>query len=344
MKMKLSDWIAEAGLDAPPCAPVDPAITERIREQTMQQIQTGHKGKKFRVLLAVAATVAALSITAAAAYVAVHANNRDLMAASPLTGGSQPQVIDETSAAVIDEAANDLALSCTDSGSTVTLDSVMGFATDDLSVVYLSLTMDYPDGTTFSCDASELGFRSWFLRPTDGEMGNGSGSQVTVANDDGTCSVMLMFEFDSNLSGKTATLELEQFGNMSGENLEAIGEGAAQAEVSGAWNFTLGLPLGQPDEVAFDAALFDDAAFMPTSIALSEFGGCVTLADDRTALSQVTLEFEDGSTYDGEFRSFANGSDETGEFHFTNGFVFEAPQDLTHAVALILDGVRVPLG
>lgn len=345
MKMNWSDWAAQANLDAPEFAPVDPAVIERIQERTMKQITVNKvKRRRGRVLLTVAAALAALSLTAGAVYVATRAGTRELMEAGPLTGGFQPQEISETSAAVIDEAQKDMALQSTSGGTTVTLDSIMGFATDQLSVLYLTMNVACPEGTDLCCDADCLRFVDRHIEFEPELLSSGSGSTVALGNDDGTYSVMLMYEVEGNLSGRTVTLELSDFtGVCDEEDLMQLFHGTLEPAVVGDWSFTFEPELDVPDEVEFDAALFKGAAFEPKSIQLCELGGAVTCVDDSVLLQEVAVEFADGTVYEGTFRSFGEFNEQTGERHFTCGFVFEAPQDLTNATALIVDGVRVPL-
>ncbi len=344
MKIAFSDWIAETDPDTPAYAPVDPAVIERIREQAMDKIQPKKKlSRRARAFLTAAAVLAALSITAGAVYLASHAGSRELMEAGPLSNGNHPQVIDETSAAILSEAESAVGLQSTDNGSAVTLESIMGFATDQLSVIYLTLNVAYPEGTEFDCSADDLGFVVQHLEFDPDMHVSGGGSSVAIYNDDSTYSIMLMYEFEGDLSGSRATLELTDFANIGEENMRRLFDGTAKAEVPGTWRFTFDLPLDKPDTVAFDPALFDSAAFHPVSISLCGFGGALTLADDSVYLERIALELADGTTYDGVFRSFAAGNDETGEIHYTYGFVFEAPQDLSNAAALLIEGVRVPL-
>lgn len=345
MKMNWSDWVAQANLEAPSFADVPPAVIERIQERTMKQITAKKtKRRKIRVLLTVAAALAALSLTAGAVYVATRAGTRELIAAGPLTGGSLPQEISETSAAVIDETQRDMGLQSTSGGTTVTLESTMGFATGQLSVMYLTMNVACPEGTDFGCDVDCLGFVNQHMEFEPELRSSGSGSTVVLANEDGTYSVMLMYEVEGDLSGSTVTLELSDFTGMGDdETMIQLFNGTLEPTIVGDWSFTFDPGLDVPDAVEFDPALFDGVSFLPESIALCELGGAVTCVDDSVLLQEVAVEFADGTIYEGQFRSFGESNDLTGECHFTCGFVFEAPQDLTNAAALIIDGVRVPL-
>ncbi len=346
MKLQYSELISLSGPDVLETDPVAPDALERIRERTMKQIRPNRNlSKRAIALLTAAAVFAALSITAGAVYLAVRAGNQDLMAAGPLTGGREPQQIDETAAAIIDEATQPLTIVYEDEETAVTLESVMGFATKPLSVMYLTFNVDYPDGTVFDCTADDLGFVRQDLRFSDDLFASGSGSHVVIMNDDGTCSIMMMYEFEADLSGHSAELTLTDFGNVSKEAMPGIYDGTDAPAVTGEWTFSFDLSLlGAPDEIAFDAALFEQAHFRPVTIELCEFGGALTLENDSVDLQAVALELKDGSLYQGVFRSFCEFNESTGEIHYTHGFVFEVPQSLENAAALVVEGIRIPLG
>lgn len=345
MKLKFSELIALSGQEIPDTEPVAPDALERIREHTMKQLKPHrHLSRRAVALLTAAAVFAALSITAGAVYLTVRASNRELMAAGPLTGGRELQQIDETAAAIIDSATEYLTIIDESKATTVTLESIMGFATEPLSVMYLTFNVDYPDDTVFNCTADDLGFVTQSLRFSDGLWPSGGGSSVAIINDDGTCSVMMMFEFEADLSNSSATLTLTDFGDVSEEKMHALYEGTASAEVSGEWSFTFDLSsLGAPNEIEFDAALFAQAKFQPLRIELCEFGGALTLEDDSVDLQTIALELRDGSVYQGVFRSFCEFNETTGELHYTHGFVFEVPQAIENAAALVIEGIRIPL-
>ena len=66
-------------------------------------------------------------------------------------------------------------------------------------------------------------------------------------------------------------------------------------------------------------------------------------ATKRSTVCAAALELKDGSVYQGVFRSFCEFNETTGEIHYTHGFVFEVPQSLENATALVVEGIRIPL-
>lgn len=235
-----------------------------------------------RVLIA-AAVVAALTVTAGAVYVITHQNTKALMETGPNSGGNIPVELDERSLSVIDNTSQDYGTSVTDNSTTVTLDSVMGFQSEEMSVVYLTLTVAPPAGTELTADIQDCGF--WEQQPDFFGASSAGGSTTAIDNGDGTYSVMLMYTVMGEIESDRMQLTLSGFGNVSKEAAHGLFDGTREIEVPGTWSFTIeGLQLTEPEMLAFDAALFAGTGIQPSKITVSPFGGTVTMADPSNDL------------------------------------------------------------
>lgn len=350
-----------------------------------------------RVLIA-AAVVAALTVTAGAVYVITHQNTKALMETGPNSGGYHPVELDERSLSVIDNTSQDFGTSVTDNSTAVTLDSVMGFQSEEMSVVYLTLTVVPPAGTELTADIQDCGF--WEQQPDFFGASSGSGSTTAIDNGDGTYSVMLMYTVMGEIESDRMQLTLSGFGNVSKEAAHGLFDGTREIEVPGTWNFTIeDLQLTEPETLEFDTALFAGTGIEPSMITVSPFGGTVTMADPSNdvvaahreelkaicpdleidwnqmtaeqlnlllaegsvftdeqtdaicelldngtgssfgGINSIQLQYPDGSTYEGQVVHLSK--DEDGNMIVR--YIFEAPQDLDQAEALVIEGIHVPL-
>lgn len=368
---------------------------KRIQQKTMSKLGRRSRRRVPRLLIA-AAVAAVMMVTAGAAYVISHQSTKALMETGPNTGGYFPVELDERSLSVIDDTAQDYGTSVTDNGTTVTLDSVMGFRSEEMSVVYLTLTVAPPADTELTADIQDCGF---WEQQTD-FFGTSSGTTTAIDNGDGTYSVMLMYTVMGEIESDRMELTLSGFGNVSKEAAHGLYDGTREIEVPGTWSFTIeDLQLTEPENLAFDAALFADAGIQPSKITVSPFGGTVTMADpsedvvaahreelkaicpdmdidwdQMTAeqlntllaegatftdeqelaiydlldygtgssfggINSIQLQYPDGSIYAGQVVHLS--TDENGNMIVR--YIFEAPQDLDQAEALVIEGTEVPL-
>ncbi len=368
---------------------------KRIQQKTMNKLGTRSRRRVPRLLIAAAVAVVMMG-TVGAAYVISHQNTKALMETGPNTGGYYPVELDERSLSVIDNTSQDYGTSVTDNGTTVTLDSVMGFRSEEMSVVYLTLTVAPPAGTDLTADIQDCGF--WEQNPDFFGASSGGGSTTAIDNGDGTYSVMLMYTVMGEIESDTMELTLSGFGNVSKEVAHGLYDGTREIEVPGTWSFTIeNLQLTNPETLEFDAALFAGAGIQPSKITVSPFGGTVTMAsndvvaahreelqaicpdldidwnrmtaeqlnlllaegavfteeqtdaiwellDNGTGssfggINSVQLQYPDGSTYDGQVVHLS--TDENGNMIVR--YIFEAPQSLDQAEALVIEGTVVPL-
>ncbi len=239
--------------------------------------------------LIAAILVIALSI-GAVAYAISHANTARLMAAGPHTGGREAVAIDETGQQLIDNASVDYGIRCTDHGTTVTLDSVMGFADQTKSLVYLTLTITPPEGFEFPDDMTDWGF--WGSSHLDTGV-TGGGSSVAVKNDDGTASFMLMWITNEDVRTLDARLRLGGgenggFGISSKENAPALFDGSRQIELPGSWEFDLGrIELAPTQELALDRQTLAEAGLPLKSLHLTSFGGIALMDNPHVHDAQI---------------------------------------------------------
>lgn len=252
-------------------------IDENYLEEAARYGTRKKRPRLTRVLIA-AAVVAALTVTAGAAYVISHQNTKALMETGPNTGGYYPVELDQQSLSVIDNTSQDFGTSVTDNGTTVTLDSVMGFQSEEMSVVYLTLTVAPPAGTELTADIQDCGF--WEQQPDFFGASCGGGSTTAIDNGDGTYSVMLMYTVMGEIESNRMQLTLSGFGNVSKEAAHGLFDGTREIEVPGTWSFTIeDLQLTEPETLEFDTALFAGTGIQPRKITVSPFGGTVTMAD-----------------------------------------------------------------
>lgn len=238
----------------------------------------------------IAAVLAVLLSLGAVAYAIAHVNTVRLMHAGPSTGGREAVSIDETAQQLIDNESVDYGISQTSQGTTVTLDSVMGFTDETKSLLYITLTVTPPEGFAFPDDMTDWGF--WGNFHLDADV-SGSGSEVAVKNDDGTASCMLMWISNANLSAKNAALKLGGldsggFGNISKENARLLNDGIRQIELPGNWEFDLGrIELPPTQEIALNEDVLSAAGLPLKSLHLTSFGGIALMGSPHVQDAMV---------------------------------------------------------
>lgn len=368
-----------------------PEVPYPTAAQTLKRTREklGIKGRKrIRTWTLVAAALVVLFGITAGAYYITHEKTVALMETGPNSGGRQTVALEEENAQVIDGAAMDYGITVTDNGTAVTLESVMGSRSEKLSIVYLTLTVSPPEGTTLPEILQDWGFLNWSPKLSAGGLG-ADGSQTVAVQEDGTVGVMLMYLYRGDVGGQAMELTLEDFGCVGKEARAALEAGTSSMELSGKWSFSIDrLTLEDAKTLTPDPALFAKAKAVPTEITLSEFGCAVSMeggmiTDDLTdALEEIQDKYPDldwanmsleqlqGILAEGVFTEaetelleeimactpepftvqirYMDGSvyaEATclGSGKGTTYFLFEAPQNLSQAQELIINGVEIPL-
>jgi hypothetical protein len=180
-------------------------------------------------------------------------------------------------------------MTVTDSGASVTLDSIMGFHAEDMSVLYITLTIQPPAGTQFTADIQECGFLERATQLTTEVLG-GSSYQSAIWNEDGTISAMLLNLYPGDVGDCGMTLHLGGFGNVSKAVIGDLYSGAREIEMPGDWEFQIDqLNLDTPITLSVDASLFQELGLSPVSATLSSFGGMLTLHNTAGDISTAML-------------------------------------------------------
>ena len=282
-----------------------------------------------RVALIAAVLAIVLSFGAVAYYVVTHPKTAALIEAGPMTNGRIPVTVDETGMQIIDNAAIDLNLSQTSNGTTVTVDSVMGFRDPTSSMLYLTLTITPPEGYEFPEDMKDWCFQMPRIAavPDDIELGR---AESTIKNPDGTASMLMLFFPNGDLNHHSLHLDLEGFGMASKETYHEIAEGIRTIELPGNWIFHFDLPeLPETQEISFDAQAVKEAGLPMTALRLNSFGGVAELEPqdvsqlrtlretygDQLKTDFPTLDFD--RMDDAEFDALCAGGD-------VEGFLTEA--------------------
>lgn len=237
-----------------------------------------------RVALIAAVLAAVLSLSVMA-YAIARANSVRLMETGPLTNGRIPVTVDETGRQIVDSSAIELNLSQSSNGTTVTVDSVMGFRDPTSSMLYLTLTITPPEGYEFPEDMKDWCFETSRIAavPDDILMGR---MESTVKNPDGTASMLMLFMPNGDPENHGLHLDLENFGRASKETYHEIFEGIRTIELEGNWIFNFDLPaLPETQEIRFDAAACKAAGLPMTALRLNSFGGVALL--EQQEISQL---------------------------------------------------------
>jgi hypothetical protein len=397
--MRITDLLDDYQEDSIPMITSVPTPTaEEVLDLTRKKLGRT-RSHRIPVLVLVAALVAMLSISAGAAYYIGHERSANLVASGIYTGGAEAVELDDTAREVIDAASQDYGITVTDSGASVTLESIMGFHSEDMSVLYITLTIQPPAGTQFTADIQACGFLERMPQLTTEVLG-GSGYQSAIWNEDGTISAMLLYIYQGDVGDCGMSLHLGGFGNISKEVASALYSGKREIEIPGDWEFQIDhLNLDTPITISVDASLFQDSGLSPASVAMSSFGGMLTLnntaGDISTAMirahqeelskllpdqdldnitwSQITSLYESGAISQEEMEEIDNIIGEVTDVNvastlqliysdgsvypadstvwsgvnaygqFQTMFLFEAPQDLSQAEYLSLDGIKIPI-
>ncbi len=240
-----------------------------------------------RAALIAAILAALLSLSAMAYYAITHANTVKLMEAGPMSNGRVQVTIDENGQKIIDDAAIDLGICQTSNGTTVTVDSIMGFEDPTGSMLYLTFTVTPPEGFEFPEDMAYWCF--WNVRtaavPDDILVPR---AESTVRNPDGTASVLWMIFPSGETAGHKLHIAFEGFGMASKEVCADLYAGTRTIELPGQWEFELDLPtLPQTQDISFNADAVKEAGLPMTALRLNSFGGIVEL--EKQELSQLKL-------------------------------------------------------
>lgn len=345
MKVKITDLMDDYYDSTIEIPQIDAPSSRKIKELTMKKIERPPR-KKRRIpkgILIAAIFVMLFCFTAGASYIITHQKTVALMETGPNTGGYIPVEIGEKSVSVIEKTSKDINLSVQDSGTTLTMDSLMGMSTEDMSVVYMTFTLTPPEGTVFTADISDCGFMYASIFPTSGETPDfgADGSVTAIDNGDGTISTMLMWIFRGDVSGMPYTIHLEGFGNVSKEAARALYSGERQIEVPGTWEFNLDeFPLEIPQALTVDESLFENTVYKSAEIQIAPFGGTIRFADGvidnlyGELPYQVLVEYPDGSTNE-SWTCYLN--------HGAYIFIFDAPQPVDEASYLVIEDIKIPM-
>lgn len=261
-----------------------------------------------RIALAAAAVAAVLSLNVIA-FSIIRSDSVHLMESDPIGEGKQAVIIDERSAQVIEAQSVNYGISVTDNGTTVTLESLMGYSTDRDSLLYLTMTVTPPDGTALPQDISQYGFVDVVTSfPFDAadetawDIPQGGGTTTAVKNPDGTVSVMLMRLFSAPVENAPMTLVLKDF-DLCGkagarartaqeEQSENPLEKAAPA-IEGTWKFSLGrLHLPKQEIRMLDKSALEQAGLPFQTVELTAFGGKITCEDTApSVLERLRREY-----------------------------------------------------
>lgn len=316
-------------------------------DRTMPAKQRAHTASRYRIpraALIAAVLVVLLSVSAIAYYVVSHANTAALMEAGPFSNGNVRSEIDETGQQLIENAAIDLGFSQTSNGTTITLDSMLGFKDTKESLMYLTFTITPPEGYEFPEDMQYWCF--WNDRrklvPEDYEIPY---TASTVKNPDGSASVLWAMMPQCDLSGYRLHIEIGGFGTADKELVASLYDGSRVIELPGSWTFDFTLPdLPDTQEITLDAAALREAGLPVTALRLSDFGGIAEL-EHVQQLENFTLEYPDGTEYTVSFGEngdnlWLNMDEQSRPFCQV---LFLNPQPVRKASAIVIDGVRIPL-
>jgi len=245
-----------------------------------ERIAPAHRRIPRGALIA-AVLAALLSISAVAYYAISHANTVALLESNPMTDLPVEVHVDETGQQIIENAAIDLGISQTSNGTTVTVDSIMGYKDPTESKLYLTFTITPPEGFEFPEDMSYWCF--WDVRftavPDDIPIGR---TEATVKNLDGTASVLWVFSPMGDIAGHKLHIEFGGFGAASKEVCEDLYMGRRTIELPGNWEFDLDIPeLPATQEIAFDRAAVKEAGLPMTALRLNSFGGVAELEEQE---------------------------------------------------------------
>lgn len=305
-----------------------------------------------RAVLIAAALTVLLSLGAVAYQLISHANTAALLQKNPFSEGNVQPPVDETGMQIMNNSAIDLGLSQTSNGTTISVDSLMGFTDPTHSLYYLTFTVTPPEGYEFPDNMKYWCFwdERFKLVPEDIDIVYAAS---TVKNPDGTASVLWALDPLGDPSGHKLHVEIGGFGTADKEVVASLYDGSRQIELPGHWSFEFELPtLPETREIKLDAAALKESGLPVTELRLNEFGGLLWLdrnimeaAGKGDHLESFTLEYPDGTEYSVSFGEYGNNLwpdyDEQGQLF--NLIVFLNPQPIENACAIVIDGVRIPI-
>ena len=343
-----SDIIRRAigGIDAELIEAADHAIPAKRTSSSVSRYRIP------RVALIAAALAVLLSVSALAYHLISHANTAALLQKNPFSEVDVQPPADATGMQIMNNSAIDLGLSQTSNGTTISVDSLMGFTDPTHSVYYLTFTVTPPEGYAFPDDMKYWCFWDYryTLVPDDIACPHGAS---TVKNPDGTASVLWALDPFGDPSGHKLHIEISGFGTADKEVVWSLYDGSRQIELPGSWTFDLELPtLPETREIKLDAAALKEAGLPVTALRLNEFGGLLWLdrnmmeaAGKGDHLERFTLEYPDGTEYSVSFDEYGNNlwPDYDDQGQLFNLIVFLNPQPIENACAVVMDGVRIPL-
>lgn len=300
-----------------------------------------------RVGLIAAVLALLLSFGAGAYYLVAHQNTAALLEAGPMSNGSVRPELDETGLQILDNAAIDLGLAQQSNGTTVRLDSLMGYQDPRQSLLYLTFTVIPPAGYEFPEDMKLWCFWDdhFTLVPDDIPI---SYAASTVRNPDGSASVLWVMMPMGDPSGHRLHIKLGGFGTADKEVVASLYDGSREIELGGSWEFDLQLPrLPETREISLDAAALREAGLPLTGLRLNSFGGVAELeqaGEMPRSLKSLRLIYPEGREYSISFGEHGDNLwlnwDETGSFC---QILFLNPQPIREAEAIVIDGVTIPL-
>lgn len=325
---------------------IDPELIEAA-DRSPGTARSHRPRRVTRAALIAAVLALLLSLSAVAVYVISHEKTAALMEAGPMSSGRLRPQIDEAGTQIIEEAALDLGISQESNGTTVTLDSLMGFQDPVHSLVYLTFTITPPQGYEFPEDMSLWCFWDYRFALVPDDMPIPYAAS-TVKNPDGTASVLWAIEPVGNPENHRLHIDISGgFGMADKVVVESLYNGSRQIELPGQWTFDLDLPsLPETREIPLDAQALETAGLPLTALRLNHFGGILEV--DRSfpdwQPQTLSLVYPDGREYTVSYGTYGDNLwpmyEETG-FHVL--VLFLAPQPLEEAAEVVIDGVHIPL-
>ena len=228
--------------------------------------------------------------------------------------------------------------------SAVTIASVTGMRSSQMSVVYITLSITLPSNLATSeiQNIQDFGFMEWnpSLNPANGL--RAEGSSTTVQSDDGSICTMLMYTFDGDVGDCEMSLYLSNYGDVSKASVRQIHNGEKTIEMPGTWSFLIeDLNLDTPIAIDCTAVMPQNEANVPIEILLSPYGGIATFDSwdsDKSGISSIQIFDSNGNVYSPTVGT-QEGSNDNGEYWIM--FTFESPQDFSNAEYLSINDAKV---
>lgn len=229
---------------------------------------------RIRTALILAAALALLTVTAVAGYSLLPERAAELFRLASFRGTAQE--IGERSMDVLAEEVIAVDQAVTSGGTTVVLESVMGYTSELESLLYAVLQIRPAPGLELPEDLSDLCFIP-SLQASDMAYSSG-GLQQTFRREDGTFSALLFLRLNGPVSSdQDYTLTLDKL-----TNRHTILQNAV-------WQFNLpNLALPELQTIPLDPSQYADAPIRPLELALSPFGGYLWVEGyDETIRAEV---------------------------------------------------------